>query len=105
MKKVSKSDPRWKRLVKIEPLLVELLKEVEAIRDDRTKPSFCANRLWYGRGPNGEESIRTRMEELVGWDCPTPELQNHIDHAVAYGVLYNLLPDCRNCGEPSFGNP
>ena len=77
----------------IEPAIAELMREAGAIRDDRAKPSFCANREWYGVG-----RLRWRLCSLVGWGGSNPRLRNSEAYDVAYDAVYRLLPDCRKCG-------
>lgn len=46
----------WSLLCDLEPRLIHLLAKVREIEDDKRKPSFCANAIWYGW--NGRESLR-----------------------------------------------
>ena len=85
----------WDELTALEPRLLALLQEAEAIKDDKRKPSFCANAHWYGYG--GHPGIKPRLLELVGWARPygSAELRGTRAYDVAYETIYDALPDCR----------
>ena len=87
----------WSLLCDLEPRLIHLLAKVRGIEDDKRKPSFCANAIWYGW--NGRESLRGRVDQLVGWHAigSDPRLKTPQAYDLAYEKLYNLLPPCRNC--------
>lgn len=82
----------WEYIVQLEPKLLELEKQIKAVKDDRTKPSFCANNVWY-------RQFKPKMVVLVGWSSKSklPELMTDDAYDVAYDHLYALLPNCRNC--------
>lgn len=95
---IEKRRQTWKRLIEIEPMLELLRLAVAAVKDDGTSPYFCANEWWYGRGDHG---FKGRMSRLVGWTSDKgydPFLRTQEAYDVAYDVLYNELPNCRNCG-------
>jgi hypothetical protein len=81
----------WKELTVLEPRLLALYKEAKAIRDDRSKSSFCANRVWY------LGHLRESVSELVGSDAKHPRLSTSEAYDIAYHKIYNALPYCRNC--------
>ncbi len=83
----------WDLLCKIEPRLLNLLAEVKSVKDDKTKPSFCANDVWYA-------DIKPKLIRLVGWYAGGADyrLRSRGAYNLAIHVLYNELPDCRNCG-------
>lgn len=87
----------WELLCELEPRLLDLLDEVQSIKDDKTKPSFCANAIWYGY--HGHSSIRNRMHMLVGSKASggDPRLHDFRAEQVALHKLYDELPPCRNC--------
>ena len=89
---VQSAHPRmtWKRIIRIEPNLGRLYKEAKAIRDDKTQPSFCANRIWY-------EEFKPRLLWLVGWECRKKELRSMEAYDIAYDKIYKALPYCREC--------
>ena len=89
--------PTWAELVKLEPRLGRLLDRVKAIKDDKRKPSFCANAVWYGG--YREEGFKGRFKRLIGWTSSQtdPRLRSMDAYQVAYAKLYAALPDCRNC--------
>jgi hypothetical protein len=58
---------------------------------DTGGPSFCANDIWY-------DEIKPVLVKLVGWSARNPALRTTEAYDVAYQYLYNLLPDCRDCG-------
>jgi hypothetical protein len=72
-----------------EPRLHSLERDIQAVKDTGG-PSFCANDWWYGR-------LKPRLVRLVGFGAEQPELRTPEAYDVAYDVLYELLPDCRNC--------
>ena len=83
-------------LCRIEPRLATLYNEAKSIRDDKRKPSFCANRTWYACG-----SLRERTTPLVGCAVKRrggdPRLATSRAYDTAYHTIYDALPDCRNC--------
>ncbi len=82
----------WEELVRREPGLLTLLREAQSVRDDKRQPSFCANQVWFRR-------FKPRLMELVGWYARVQDGVVNTSRAydIAYRVIYNALPDCRNC--------
>jgi hypothetical protein len=88
----------WSQLTRLEPRLCLLHAEVSRVRDTRESRWFCANREWFSR-------FKAQMCRLVGWSrigggpdvLYTPEAYD-----LAYQTLYDLLPNCRNCGCPTW---
>ena len=89
----------WELLIELEPRLLDLYQEARSVRDDRSKPWFCANAVWYGH--HGFEGLRPRLVDLVGYrrrdDGSDPRLATSLAYDIAYRTIYNVLPDCRNC--------
>jgi hypothetical protein len=81
----------WSHIARVEPRLQNLLYEIKAVKDDKSKPSFCANAVWYGDG------FRKRCIRLVGWKSDKPILRTQQAYDLVYDKLYSALPDCRNC--------
>lgn len=90
---------RFRHLCRREPRLLELYRKVAAIRDNPSKPYFCANEHWYGyRGGEGAPGgLRKMLDDLVGVFAENPKLRTFQAHDIARRVLYGELPDCRNC--------
>lgn len=88
---------RWKLLLALEPGLVRLLRDAQAIVDDEAEPYFCANRHWYGNGQSA--GLRGRLRALVGWERPDgpDELRDSLAYDLATAFVYDALPNCRNC--------
>jgi hypothetical protein len=84
----------WEELVMVEPRLGELLQHIQQIKDDGSKSSFCANVEWYYRT---NPSLKLIMTYLVGFHAAHPKLRNMENYGVAYDILFDALPDCRNC--------
>lgn len=101
----------WGELVAMEPGLRALEREARAyarldhlkrqvLRHDGRLPAevqrwadhSCANDIWYRPG-----GLKQRMANLVGHGARHPRLKSSEANDVAYGHLYALLPDCRNC--------
>lgn len=81
----------WHQLIAAEPRLIYLFDKARRVQDDHATKSFCANRVWY-------ESIKPTVCELVGDARKGHALLGTSDaYDVAYEVIYNVLPDCRNC--------
>ncbi len=91
------SRPTWEDLAVREPRLVALRADVERVRVGIDE-TFCANAAWYGYG--GRLGLKPRLVRLVGWGAQSrdPVLRSCEAYDVAYETLYELLPDCRNCG-------
>lgn len=86
------NDPSWEQLVAAEPKLAALLAEAQAVSSEGQE-RFCANTIWYSR-------FKPRLLPLVGWDSlrqRDPLLGSEGAYNRAYDVLYDALPDCRNC--------
>jgi hypothetical protein len=79
----------FRELCRREPRLATLERDVQAVKDTGG-PWFCANDHWYG-------SFKPRLVRLVGFGADEPELRTTEAYDVAYGALYEQLPDCRNC--------
>lgn len=92
----------WHKLAQLEPRLSEVLKQAQAIRDDRSDSSFCANRVWFGYdepGP-GPRGFKSKVSSLVGWcsvNAGHPVLGSSEAYDLAYRTVYDALPDCRDC--------
>ena len=82
----------WNDLTEREPRLVELLMDIKRVKDDKTKRSFCANRVWY-------QDFKPRLIEIVGWysEKDDPMLRTQEAYDIAYDHLYSRLPSCRSC--------
>ena len=82
----------WKELSKLEPRLKNFERQIKQIKDDKRNSSFCANRVW------GE--YKYTLRSLVGYwaDTDIPELKTNEAYDIARQHLYDLLPNCRNCG-------
>lgn len=89
------TDLTWSKIIAIEPRLADLFDEIKAIRDDKTRPRFCANARWYGR--NWYDSLKERMCRLVGFEAAKSALRSADAYDLVYDKLYNALPDCRGC--------
>ncbi len=87
----------WQDLVAREPRLADL-----RIAAERARPtadaSFCANAVWYGYG--GHLGLKPRLVRLVGWGAQShdPVLRSCDAYDLVYQTLYDLLPDCQDCG-------
>jgi len=57
----------WDELARLEPRLQELLDEARAIKDDKSKPTFCANDIFFIESAPGKDGFKMRLIELVGW--------------------------------------
>lgn len=82
-------EKRWEALVEIEPLLEGLRDQAKAVTDDGGK-SFCANLEWYSE-------LKPQLVELVGFEASKKQLRSMNAYDLAYDVVYNELPNCRNC--------
>ena len=80
---------RYRELRKLEPRLKEIEKQIRSI--DSSSLHFCANCAWF-------DGIFQQILPLVGWHAENPELSTCFDYDSAYLVLYNMLPDCKDCG-------
>ncbi len=87
----------WDDLAAREPRLAALRQAVERV-SAHGRPHYCANAVWYGYG--GGVGFRSRVTQLVGWGSnhPDPALRSSVAYDVVYQTLYDLLPDCRDCG-------
>lgn len=87
----------WQLLVEHEPGLVHLLATARAVKpgDD---PHFCANEVWYGYGRHRGNGIKGKLVELVGFHRHGHRiLGTQQAYDTAYKVIYEALPDCRDC--------
>ncbi len=89
----------WAQMVRLQPGLDRLLKEIEAVKDDKTRPGFCANAWWYGFGSRAELGFKSRFIYLVGFHCRNadPRMRTMAAYDKALHRLYQALPNCRNC--------
>ena len=91
-KRIKPDLKRFRELAKREPGLLGLLQKARSIKDDKTDPSFCANRIWYGFW-----GLKAQLCKLVGWEASNPELRTTDAYNVAYETVSDALPYCRNC--------
>src|SRR5262245_37108682 len=87
----------WVKIVRIEPRLKRLYAEISKIKDDKTKPSFCANAVWYGYFSH-HGLFKECMLCLAGFYADKPELRTMETYNLVCDKLNNALPNCRNCG-------
>jgi len=81
--------PSWPALVKADPRLLCLLKEVQEV--DGSGQHYCANLIWV-------RSFKPRLTNLVGWSVSAhPMLGSRQAYDCAYTKIYEALPDCRDC--------
>ena len=80
----------FEELCALEPRLRELYQRAKAVRDDRRKPSFCANSIWY-------RELKPELCRLVGWEASNPALRTSEAYDLGYETIYEVLPPCRNC--------
>ena len=89
----------WNELVKIEPRLLILAKKALAYKkNSRGKEFVCANDRWYGHGQWKGRGIKAELLLLIGWLAENPTLKTTEAYDVGYRHIYNLLPECQNCG-------
>lgn len=87
----------WHKLIAKRPALIDVYQSARAIRDDFKQPSFCANEHFYGYRDH-ETGLKQRLSQLVGDSQRGNSLfGTHEAYDVAYEVIYNALPNCRNC--------
>lgn len=96
----------WKRAVRLQPMIAQLLGEARAVQDDPSHSSFCANNIWYGK--NGVPGMKGALSDMVGWHAcyalagkPTGDDEKFIKsekvYTVCTQVVWEGLPACRNC--------
>ena len=92
-------EPKWAKLVAIQPALRELAQKIMEIKDPGDTEYFCANEVWYGY--QGNESLKNQMSDLVGFHVRDKEKDAYLytmkAYDDAYFHLYYSLPQCRNC--------
>ena len=79
----------------MEPRLVELEQEVDAVRDDGQATWFCSNFLWL--------PVNTRLRLLIGVArVRQPDEDRRLYDSRAYELVFTHLsqrmPPCRGCG-------
>jgi hypothetical protein len=84
----------WEELVRMEPRLATLLKEVKTA-DSRATRSFCGVTAWHGSG--GRPGFKMRAFRLAGFGCFNPELRTREAYETAMEKLYSSFPPCRGC--------
>ena len=91
----TRTRPTWEQLVKAEPALAALEREIKKVKP--RDPHFCANDCWYGR--RGWIGFKPRLLWLVGWERKDgPDfMRTSATYDLACYYLYDLLPPCRDC--------
>jgi hypothetical protein len=86
-------------LAELEPRLVSLWQHVLGLCDiGRKDPHFCANACWYGEGIRvGIEPFLTPLVGSLRRNGPV-ELQTDKAFMAAAQALWDLVPDCKDCG-------
>ena len=86
------NEERFTQLCKLEPRLASLREQAKAV--DGSGEHFCANMVWYRK-------LKPQLLELVGWEAEgkakTPELGSNDAYDAAYDLIYDELPDCKDC--------
>lgn len=82
-------EKRWSVIAEIEPLLEWLREQARAITDE-DGDQFCANTAWYNK-------LKPQLVELVGFEASKKQLRSMDAYDLAYDVVYDELPSCRNC--------
>ena len=82
-------EQRWEVLVEIEPFLEGLREQARAVADEGGD-HFCANTVWYNE-------LKPQLVDLVGFEASKKQLRSMGAYDLAYDVVYNELPSCRNC--------
>jgi len=84
-------------LLRLEPRIGELEREIDGVRDDGSAPWFCSNFVWL--------PVNTRLRQVVGvarlpqpGDEAHPELYHSRTYERAFEHLSRRLPPCRACG-------
>lgn len=84
-------------LFALDPRLLEIEREVDAVRDEGKSSWFCSNFLWL--------PLNTRLRLLIGVArVPQPgdgdhrELYDSRAYELVFTYLSRRLPPCRNCG-------
>jgi hypothetical protein len=73
----------WEELVQLEPRLLELYRQIQAVRNDKSARSFCANAHWYGALPGTYEDDETvRYHGTGSWFAPRRPPRSFKDHLV-----------------------
>jgi len=92
--RTTKMNPEFQKLCDLEPELLELFEDACSFK---SKPDFCANRVWYGKW-DGFIGLKYRLVELVGYLSQHPDKRLHTSKAydIAYRACYYALPDCRH---------
>ena len=82
---------------RLEPRLLALQQEVDAVVDDGRSSFFCSNYLWL--------PVNTRLRLLIGvartpqpGDEEHPELYDSRSYERVFEYLSRRLPACRDCG-------
>jgi len=87
----------WKRICKLNPLVLSLYLQAKAVRDNKRKRRFCANNSW-------DQNFKPFLVHQVGWMSNIPELKTQQAYRLACDKIYSALPDCRNCFCVGVGN-
>ena len=91
--------PDYEELCRLEPRLLELQADVEAVTDDGAASFFCSNFEWM--------PMLGRLKELVGVArLRTKDSDPEIDRVLrdsrafeaAFEALSRRMPPCRDCG-------
>ena len=85
--------PSFDTLCRTYPTLRMFVTEAEGFQTN-TDPSWCANDAWYGHGRR-HYSLRNRVVTIA--DKAAKRFGQRA-YDVVYSGVYELLPDCRNCG-------
>ena len=80
----------WEEICECEPLISELLKSAQSVKDNGLEEGFCANRLWFS-------FYAPQIKQLVGFVARNVALRNSRCYELAYTKAYCALPPCRNC--------
>lgn len=92
----------WNDLVAAEPRLALLLEEAQSYRGIGSDfRDWCANDIWYGRGPGEGHGIKGRLSLLVGLNRREEHhlLSTSAAYELSVATVHGSLPPCREfCG-------
>ncbi len=78
-------------LIELQPALQGLVDATKLVDD--SSPNFCANDLWISQ-------FKPYLVRMVGWlaEDDRPIIKTNAAYEVAYEAIYDLMPDCKDCG-------
>ena len=87
----------FEQVCEIEPKVRKLLEVAQKVIDDQTQPVFCARDVWFSYCRYTGDSLRVRLDRLVGYHAANRQLNKPDLYEMCEASIIAAMPPCRGC--------